>query len=405
MSQKLNEYIKSGWAKARTTSESGTLNLDLPFPFVPPAMPGNGIHRTLYYWDTYFTNIGLILDGYAEWARENVDNLLYALDVFGCVPNYTRTDGAQYCSQPPLLALMVRDVYEQTKDSVWLARAVQGLEKEYVFWMTNRITSIGLNQYGYNACREDLLSYYEYVSTRIALPQDISDDEKVYIAKNFVAEGESGEDYTPRYQNHNALEYVQIDLNAHLYGVEDFLHQYFEGKDAEKASFYLARKQTRLNLIEKYCFNEKTGAYCDYNFVKDTKNDIVCAACFLPYFYGFARTDSNISYIYQTLKCKGGIVSCQDTGSREYQWGYPNIWASHQCFAYIALTRNGKSAEAEELRQNYVQLLSSVYEQTGALWERYDENGAAADLEYPTQQMLGWTAGIYRYFVEQGKNS
>ena len=33
------------------------------------------------------------------------------------------------------------------------------------------------------------------------------------------------------------------------------------------------------------------------------------------------------------------------------------------------------------------------------------ENGAAADLEYPTQQMLGWTAGIYRYFVEQGKNS
>jgi hypothetical protein len=49
-------------------------------------------------------------------------------------------------------------------------------------------------------------------------------------------------------------------------------------------------------------------------------------------------------------------------------------------------------------------LLSSAFDKTGALWERYDENGPAADLEYPTQKMLGWTAGTYRYFSLQNEN-
>ena len=203
MRDKLNEYIKNSWKDARSTA--GELDLDLPYPFVPPSYTPDGIHRTLYYWDTYFTNVGLIVDGHTDWARENVDDLLYALECFGCVPNFTRKDGAEYCSQPPLLALMIRDIFQATKDEAWLKKAVSGLEKEYAFWMTKRMTPIGLNQYGSNAQdKVRLLWYYDYVSTRVALPQDIPDEEKMRIAKNFVAEGESGEDYTPRYANHNA---------------------------------------------------------------------------------------------------------------------------------------------------------------------------------------------------------
>ena len=140
------------------------------------------------------------------------------------MPNYTRKDGADYCSQPPLLCLMVKDIYKQTRDDKWLAKAVEGLEKEYSFWMKNRITAIGLNQFGYNTKSEEKLKgYYEYVSTRIKLPQDISMVKKMQAARNFIAEAESGEDFTPRYSSHNALDYVQIDLNSHFYGVEDFL--------------------------------------------------------------------------------------------------------------------------------------------------------------------------------------
>ena len=398
----LDTYIKEGWVKARTTACE--TDLELPYPFVPPAMAAEGIHRTLYYWDTYFTNIGLIVDGYVNWARENTDDLLYALRHFGCVPNYTRKDGADFCSQPPLLSLMVRDIYQQTKDEAWLAKAVEALEIEYKFWMQKRMTPIGLNQYGSNATKENLLWYYDYVSTRIELDQSLPDDEKIRIAKNFVAEAESGEDYTPRYANHNALDYVQIDLNSHLYGLEGFLAAYFADKDTKKAAYYTAQQEKRLALIEKYCFNEETGVYCDYDFVSDKKNDIISAACFLPYFYGFANQKGDIKAVYAILKTKGGVSACQDTGNTQYQWGYPYIWAPHQYFAYVALKNYGYTELAKELRENFANLLSFHFDKTGALWERYDENGPAADLEYPTQKMLGWTAGTYRYFSLQSKD-
>ena len=249
-----------------------------------------------------------------------------------------------------------------------------------------------------------MLWYYDYVSTRVDLPKDIPTEEKMRIAKNFVAEGESGEDYTPRYAHHNALDYAQIDLNSHLYGLETFLAEYFAGKDKEKSAYYASQAEKRLSLIETYCFNAKTGAYCDYDFLSDKRNEIVCAACFLPYFYGFARKDSNLLRIYNALKTKGGVSACEDMGAKGYQWGYPNIWAPYQYFAYVALRRYGYHAEAEELRKNYMRLLSSEFERTGTIWERYDENGAAPDLEYPTQKMLGWTAGVYQYFYYKEGN-
>ena len=393
----LNKFIKDNWSNARRVAAEN--DLPLPYPFVPPSFSEDGIFHTLYYWDTYFTNIGLIADGHVDWAKDNVEDLLYALHHFGCVPNYTRKDGADFCSQPPLLALMVQDVFAVTGDEAWLQRAVDGLEKEYTFWMTKRMTPIGLNQYGCNATDEKvLLGYYEYVSGRLELPQNISVQEKMRIAKNFVAEAEGGEDYTPRYKNHNALDYVQIDLNAHLYGVEDFLARYFEKKDVTKNAYYRKQKETRLALIEKYCYNKEKNMYCDYDFVSNKRNEIVCAACFLPYFYGFARKDGNLSFVYDTLKTKSGIVACQDIGIYIYQWGYPYIWAPYQYFAYRALTRYGLNKEAKELKDGYMHLISSIFEKTGVLWERYDENGVAADLEYPTQKMLGWTAGVYRYF-------
>ncbi|MBR2385618.1 MAG: hypothetical protein IKA99_08450 [Clostridia bacterium] len=401
MKSKLDLYIKEGWAKARTTGTEE--DLDMPFPYIPPSI--DGLFRTLYYWDTYFTNIGLNADGHTDWARENVDNLLFALNHFGCVPNYTRKGGADFCSQPPLLSLMVRDIYMWLKDEEWLKVAVQGLEKEYKFWMTERITPIGLNQYGCNAKDEKvLLDYFDYASDRVTLDKNLPKEEKLWVAKNFVAEAESGQDYNPRYDHHNSLDYVQIDLNSHLYGLEDFLCNYFDGKDKEKYEYYKKQKEKRVELIEKYCYNEELGVYCDYDFVSGKKNDIICTACFLPYFYGFAKEKSGAKRVYDVLKCKGGVVACQDTGDREFQWGYPYIWAPCQFFAYNALKNSGFECEAEELRLNYVNLLSSVYEKTGALWERYEEDGEAKDLEYPNQQMLGWTAGVYRYFCMQDKN-
>lgn len=396
MIQELRSYIKNSWDKALNEKKDG--ELVLPYPFIPPCIEGD--FRVLYYWDTYFTNIGLIIDGKKEYAKNNVDDLLFALDHFGCVPNYTRDDGAKFCSQPPFLRLMIEDVYKATNDKEWHQNALLKLEKEYAFWMKERMSPIGLNQYGTNAkLLSDLVEYYGYVSGRIPLPQDIPDEAKAEKAKNFLAEAESGEDFTPRYRDHNALDYVQIDLNAHLYGVEEYLAHCYENVDEEKSKYYSEKKEERLKLLHRYCYDEKTGQYYDYDFKRKERNDIVCCACFLPYFYGFAQDPKGVKSIYERLKTKGGVVACEDTGDRSYQWGYPNIWAPHQYFAYVALQKYGYGQEAEELRLGYIKLLEKEYDKTGRLWERYDENGIAKGLEYETQPMLGWTAGVYAFFT------
>ena len=395
---KVKKYIQGAWEKALTDLETPTFSL--PYSFVPPCI--NGEFRVLYYWDTYFTNVGLLADGLTELALNNVNNLLYVLELFGCVPNCAREHGAEFASQPPLLGLMIQDVYAATKDDEWLAFAVHGLEKEYGFWMRERMTEIGLNQYGGNTENgEALIGYYDYVTTRLPLPTDISEKEKILRAKNLLAEGESGEDFTPRYERHNALDYVQIDLNAHLYGVEDFLCRYYKEKDSKKSDFYRLKKERRLQLLQTYCYDEKQGIYFDYDFVSKKRSGVVCAACFTPWFYGFGVGRYGLNTIYECLKCKGGVYACENLGDESYQWGYPNIWAPHQYFAYKALHKNGMEQEAACLAKGYLTLLADAFEKTGCLWERYHENGVAPSLEYTTQEMLGWTAGVYNCFYQE----
>jgi alpha,alpha-trehalase len=392
------EYIKQSWKKALTRLETPTFSL--PYPFVPPCV--NGEFRVLYYWDTYFTNVGLIADGRVDWAMDNVNTLLYVLREFGCVPNCAKEHGADYASQPPLLGLMIQDVFAATGDERWLAEAVEALETEYAFWMRERITPIGLNQYGGNAKSEALLAeYYDYVATRLPLPLDIPMQEKAVRAKNFLAEGESGEDFTPRYKRHNALDYVQIDLNAHLYGVEVFLSEYYSNRDLEKSERYRKNRERRLNLLQQYCYDEERGIYFDYDFVAGERSNMICAACFLPWFYGFGVGRDGLKELFECLFSGKGVYVCQDVGDRSYQWGYPNLWAPHQFFAYEALRRNGLDAQANLLANGYVELLSETFEKTGCLWERYDNQGVAPSLEYTTQEMLGWTAGVYNHFYEK----
>ena len=45
------------------------------------------------------------------------------------------------------------------------------------------------------------------------------------------------------------------------------------------------------------------------------------------------------------------------------------------------------------------------FEKTGVIWEKYDgrDGSVAVTSEYQTPEMLGWSAGVYRYFVKDMK--
>ena len=114
-----HNYVLNRWKDGLRTKSNP--DYPLPFPFEPPCVDGN--FQCLFYWDTFFTNRGMILDGYIQFAQYNTDNLIYLLDKYGFVPNSNSYPGIKHASQPPYIQYMISDVYEATHDNMWLEKA------------------------------------------------------------------------------------------------------------------------------------------------------------------------------------------------------------------------------------------------------------------------------------------
>ena len=101
--------------------------IGLPHPYSVPCV--QGMFQDMFYWDTYFTNLGLISIGDTVQAKNNVDNILYVINLLGYMPNATDR-GMFNRSQPPYASMMVADIYDITHDREWLGRALPVLEKD-----------------------------------------------------------------------------------------------------------------------------------------------------------------------------------------------------------------------------------------------------------------------------------
>ena len=130
----IRAFISESWDSTihYNPADTGTL-IGLPYPYTVPGV--GDTFPEMYYWDTFFTNEGLVLDGRLEQAKNNTDDMLYLVGRFGMMPNGNRTWYLDR-SQPPYLSMMVSRVYEYTEDREWLAHAYDVLKKEYGFWMT-----------------------------------------------------------------------------------------------------------------------------------------------------------------------------------------------------------------------------------------------------------------------------
>ena len=405
--KKTHAYIQNTWEKSKVeiTAQKGD-KYWLPYPFVPPCV--TGMFRVLFYWDTYYTNKGLIADGFLDLAKNNVDDLLYMLDKCGFVPNSWSDSGTKWCSQPPYLHFMVRDIYEQTNDKEWLRSAYFALQKEYEFWMTERITETGLNRHFHLPLSEDdLVFYYDYIGTeRIKIPMDISREEKARIAHGYVAVAEAGLDWSPRFRAFGA-DIIPVDLNANLYGLESDLAEGSALFEPEKTAFYQAAMQKRKALMDEYCLGQD-GLYHDYNFVTKTQNEFAFSGQFMPFITGMLSGEKLVKKVLKRLENDFGITSTEEDkieGHITYQWSYPNSWAPDNYLCVWALEKNGLREEARRVAEKFMNNVAKTYEETGLLWEKYDgvEGGYAKKTEHDMTEMLGWTGGVFSHFYKNYK--
>ena len=68
--QKTHDYILSHWKQAIVLPKNAESPHMYVKPFLPPCI--DGPFKNLYYWDTFFTNKGLLADGLIEEAKKEL---------------------------------------------------------------------------------------------------------------------------------------------------------------------------------------------------------------------------------------------------------------------------------------------------------------------------------------------
>jgi alpha,alpha-trehalase len=296
----------------------------------------------------------------------------------------------------------VKDIYRFTHDDDWLRKAYGYLKKEYRFWMAERMSETGLNRaYHCPLSNEELLIYYnDNIRPRLNIGP-LEDAEKIAYADRMISSAELGEDFTPRF-GFRGSSFNPVDLNCVLYGLETYLaelaHRY---NPREEASFRQAMLR-REELMKKYLLAED-GLYYDYDFEKKERGSLLHSQQANAFLFELSHDNNALEKLLDACLMKHGVsVTAPYPGPIRYQSGYPYLWARENQRLYDACKALGFDEEAETIGYRFLDTVTAVFKDTNRLWETYDalKGGIATEKEYPTEEMLGWTAGVYEYFYQ-----
>ena len=400
----IRAHISASWEKTVRYCPEDTPDslIGLPKPYTVPC--ADGMFNELYYWDTFFTNEGLIADGRPEMARDNTDDILFLIDRYGFMPNGNRLWYLSR-SQPPFASAMVESVFDAIRDTLWLGKAYPVLAKEYAFWQEKRQTPTGLNRYGGEADEKLVQEFIGTAGKRLGTDfraKGWSPEELEKFGKHCVAECESGWDFNPRF-NRRCEDYCPVDLNALLYGMERSMARFAGILETGEKELWEERAAMRKERILEYLMND--GGFYDYDYVNGEPSGVVSAAPFTLLFCGVLdEADApKVRALLGKLEYPAGLAACADAPyGYSYQWSYPNVWPPVMYMAVFGLERYGFSEDAVRLASKWLAATGKLYRKTGKLWEKMTclDGDVPARSEYGTPSMMGWTAGTYVCFDE-----
>jgi len=414
----INAHIRNLWPvltrKADTAQPVGSSALPLKFPYVVPG----GRFSEMYYWDSYFTMLGLQEAGENNLVEDMVKNFAALIDSFGHIPNGTRTYYISR-SQPPFFALMVELLAQVKGDQVYSDYLPQ-LQKEYNYWMQGSEHLLaGLATRCVVRMKDGSLlnRYWDELDTPRpeawfedhTLASKSSNPKK--LCRDLRAAAASGWDFSSRWlADKKSLATIQttniipVDLNSLLYKLELTIAkaQVIRQNDSAAAQ-YRKKALARLMAIDKYCWNKSLNFYTDYNFVSQQRSSLVTPAgmypfCFFDQRLGYqsllARKAADV--VRARLLKDGGVLSTEIATGQ--QWDAPNGWAPLQWMTIWGFDRCGQKELAREIALRWINLNTAVFNRTGKMMEKYnvvDTQAEAGGGEYPSQDGFGWTNGVF----------
>lgn len=386
------QYVHKHWRQLIKSNidDSGTL-VGLPNPYVVPSCEKGSDFQFVeqYYWDSYFTAIGMDKDRYQTLKEGMLDNLIYLRKRFGVIPNASRMYFTSR-SQPPILSSYVMYIYTKyNKDKAWLKRYMHQVEVEYeTVWMQSKHPlwhhiNGGLNRY-----------------------YDIN-------ALHDLAEAESGWDMTTRF-GRKCMDFWPIDLNSLLYKYEiDIANSAKALGNKPKYDEWVKKAEKRKQRIDQYLWDDKKGFYFDYNFDKQKIGNVWSLAGYYAMWANMAsktqakKMVKNLDKFMQT----GGLSTTSKPlidmtifGSLETQWSYPNGWAPLHFIVIEGLENYGYHKQAKEIALKWIKTNTDWFIKHGVFLEKYNvvkPKKHPVEGVYPSQTGFGWTNGVYEKLCQR----
>lgn len=423
------EHISNLWGYLERPADpyiSGT-KIPLPSSYIVPG----GRFREVYYWDSYFTMLGLKVDGKDQLIDNILTNFSFLIDSVGFIPNGNR---AYYNtrSQPPFYSLMVALSLENNQSKT-LEDYHKFLLKEYEFWMNGaatlnettsshrRVVYMGehevLNRYWDDSATPRPESYREDIETVEEAIAHYPNRTKEESYRHLRAAAESGWDFSTRWfdireegkfdlSTIHTTDIIPVDLNALLYHLEMMIAKSYEYAGMQPdMDTYKTKATKRKELITKYCWSEEEGFFMDYDFVKGEHTPVKSLAGLYPLFFEIAtpKQAAKVSKVVQDqFLMKGGVVTTlNDSGQ---QWDYPNGWAPLQWMTIVGLRNYEATDLADEIKRRWLELNTNVFENTFKMTEKYnviDMSLAGGGGEYPNQDGFGWTNGVFQKLIKE----
>lgn len=410
--ESLRDHIRTLWkALARAPDPQTARGSALPVRH-RHVVPG-GRFREIYYWDSFFTMLGLVRDGEWDLANGIVDAMTDLIEAHGHVPNGTRT---YYLgrSQPPLFHMMVALL--DTGQADVATRRLSAMKREHAWWMAGanelapgrqaaRIVRLSdgqlLNRYWDPRGTPRDESWREDVATAAASERPRED-----VYRDLRAGAESGWDFSSRWLGGAGLPSIRttaiapVDLNAFLFGLEMAVAA---GGGAD-AAYYAGLADARRRAMNSHLWNEAGGYFCDYDIERDTLRTALSAAALAPLLVGVAtqlQADRTAAAAAEQLLARGGLrTTLAVTGE---QWDRPNGWAPLHWIAVAGLCRYGHEALARDIAQRWVDTVGRNFARTGLMFEKYDVEAATIGSggEYEAQVGFGWTNGVTADFIDR----
>ncbi len=389
----VNISMACGRSLTRSTVEVEKWDSLLPLP-KPYVVPG-GRFREVYYWDSYFTMLGLAESGHWDKVEDMVANFAAEIDAWGHIPNGNRTYYLSR-SQPPFFSFMVSLLATHDGDQVLKTYQPQ-LEKEYRYWMAgaDALAPGSADKRAVRMADGALLNRY-WDDSDTPRPESWLDDVKTAksnpnrpateIYRDLRSAAASGWDFSSRWMDNpqqlatiRTTSIVPVDLNALMFHLEKTLARASKASgDSAGATQYDALANARQQAIEKYLWNDKEGWYADYDLKSHKVRNQLTAAALFPLYVNAASREraTKVAAAAESRLLKPGGLTTTTVNSGQ-QWDAPNGWAPLQWVAVEGLQNYGQQKIAMEVTWRFLTNVQHTYDSKQKLVEKYDVSSTA----------------------------